>query len=289
MTDVRIIRPLPVDPSFGVSRRGFLAASLAAPAALLAACSSSDPSGTPVSDGHLLARPGTPTGSITAGLHELGLESSGPDGFIWVPASYDPAVPAPLIVLLHGAGQTSAEWSEAPLETLFGSYGAIVVGPDSRSRTWDLVQRGLFYDDVEFIDRALAKVFSLAAIDPSRIALGGFSDGASYALSLGLSNGDLFGEIMAFSPGFAAPQIVRGMPRIFDSHGISDPILPIAQTSRIIVPNLRSAGYDVTYVEFAGGHTLTLAVAQLAVDWWLGGEAAAGAPRRLMPAASAGR
>jgi phospholipase/carboxylesterase len=34
------------------------------------------------------------------------------------------------------------------------------------------------------------------------VALGGFSDGASYALSLDLTNGDLFASLIAFSPGF---------------------------------------------------------------------------------------
>lgn len=38
----------------------------------------------------------------------------------------------------------------------------------------------------------------------------GFSDGASYALSLGLPNGNLFSHIVAFSPGFMrAPTLVR--------------------------------------------------------------------------------
>lgn len=39
------------------------------------------------------------------------------------------------------------------------------------------------------------------AIDPAHVAIGGFSDGASCALSLGLVNGDLFTHVMAFSPG----------------------------------------------------------------------------------------
>jgi len=33
----------------------------------------------------------------------------------------------------------------------------------------------------------------------------GFSDGASYALSVGITNGDLFTHVIAFSPGFVAP------------------------------------------------------------------------------------
>jgi len=53
------------------------------------------------------------------------------------------------------------------------------------------------------------------------VAIQGFSDGASYALSLGLTNGDLFTHVIAFSPGFAAPAEQRGRPRIYVSHGVA--------------------------------------------------------------------
>ena len=235
--------------------------------ALLTACSDSA-TGSQDGDGRLSARPGTPTGSITAGKHDLGLTESGPDGFVWVPQSYDPAVPAPLIVLLHGGGRTSEEWRVDALEELFEDRGAIVLAPDSRYRTWDRVN-GIFGPDVAFIDQALTKVFSQANIDPARVAIGGFSDGGTYALSLGLTNGDLFHEVMAFSPGFFSPRELHGQPRVFETHGTTDQILPIANTSRVIVPYLRSLGYDVTYIEFEGGHTLSMELAQQAMAWWL--------------------
>lgn len=76
-------------------------------------------------------------------------------------------------------------------------------------------------------DEALAHTFEHYTVDPSRVAIGGFSDGASYALSLGLGNGDLFRHIIAFSPGFAVPPRQLGSPRIFMSHGTKDRVLPI--------------------------------------------------------------
>jgi phospholipase/carboxylesterase len=234
---------------------------------VLAACSDS-PTGSAGGDGRLSARPAAPTASITAGKHDLGLTATGPDGFIWVPESYDPEVAAPLIVLLHGGGRTSEEWRVDALEALFEDRGAIVLAPDSRYRTWDRVN-GIFGPDVAFIDEALAHVFSRANIDPDRIAIGGFSDGGTYALSLGLTNGDLFTEVMAFSPGFFAPRVLHGRPRIFETHGTTDDILPINTASRVIVPQLRDLGYDVTYIEFEGGHSLSLELAQEAMAWWL--------------------
>jgi predicted esterase len=119
---------------------------------------------------------------------------------------------------------------------------------------------------VRFIDTALAGVFRGYNISRSRIALGGFSNGASYALSLGVYNGDLFSALVAFSPGFYTPPGKRGLPRIFASHGTRDPLLN-NQTTPLIVPRLESEGYPVTYRLFEGGHELPVTVAQEAIQW----------------------
>jgi phospholipase/carboxylesterase len=81
---------------------------------------------------------------------------------------------------------------------------------------------GRFGPDVEYLDRALIRVFELLTLDRRPLTLSGFSDGASYALSLGLANGDLFTHLAAFSPGFIAPAPSIGTPRIFISHGINE-------------------------------------------------------------------
>jgi phospholipase/carboxylesterase len=128
---------------------------------------------------------------------------------------------------------------------------------------------GGYGPDVAFVDRALAAAFARCAVDPARLAVAGFSDGASYALSLGITNGDLFGQVMAFSPGFAAPAGQHGRPRFFVSHGTGDEVLPIDRTSRQVVPRLERAGYDVTYREFDGPHTVPPEIAREAVDWFL--------------------
>ena len=132
---------------------------------------------------------------------------------------------------------------------------------DSRGQTWDGI-RGGFGPDVEFLDRALTRVFDLVAVDPARLALGGFSDGATYGLSLGLINGDVFRAIVAFSPGFLVDDEPHGQPRVFISHGTRDDILLIDRCSRVIVPDLKKRGYDVTFREFDGGHQMPPAIAK---------------------------
>jgi predicted esterase len=54
---------------------------------------------------------------------------------------------------------------------------------------------------------------------------------------------------------------------VFVSHGDADDVLPIDRTSRRIVPDLRDDGYDVTYREFTGPHTIPVEIAREAVDW----------------------
>ena len=106
-------------------------------------------------------------------------------------------------------------------------------------------------------------------MDPARVALGGFSDGASYALSLGISNGDLVTHILAFSPGFADPAALVGNPRVFISHGTADEMLPIDRTSRFLVPLLRGVGHEVEYIEFDGPHEVPPSILQMAYEWFL--------------------
>jgi phospholipase/carboxylesterase len=169
-------------------------------------------------------------------------------------------------VLLHGASSTGDRQLRR-LGSLPDELGVAVLAIDSRQPKWDAF-RGGFGDDIAFLDRALAHVFQRVAVDPARLWLGGFSDGATYALSAGLVNGDLFPAVLAFSPGFViVNEPFTGKPRIFVSHGTGDTILPIDPTSRRIVPGLRQRGYDVTFREFDGGHELPLDVAREALTW----------------------
>jgi phospholipase/carboxylesterase len=167
--------------------------------------------------------------------------------------------------MLHGAGQ-DAEIGIRPFLDLADTAGAILVAPDSRGRTWDFLY-GPYGADVAFIDRALAHAFERCAVDPARISIEGFSDGASYALSLGLTNGDLFSRIVAFSPCILAPAANIGRPRIFISHGTDDRILPIENCGRRLAARLRASGYEVDFREFAGPHTVPPPIAQAALEW----------------------
>jgi len=212
----------------------------------------------------LKSRPATPTGKIALGEQALAL-ATGRDGLLYVPASYVPSKPAPLVLMLHGA-TGSARGALRPFRELADEAGIVLLAPESRGGTWDAI-RGDYSEDIAFIDRALASVFQRIAIDPARLTIEGFSDGATYALGVGISNGDLFQRIVAFSPGFVLPVDPHAKPRVFISHGTRDQILPIDQCSRRIVPDLKNAKYDVTYTEFDGPHTVPPEMAKAAIAW----------------------
>lgn len=214
-------------------------------------------------DGRLTARPRANVASSVQGEHALGLDRRR-DAILQVPAKAS-GDPLPLLVLLHGAGG-SGEGVLRRLGSAAEDAGVAVLAPDSRDSSWDAI-RGSFGPDVTFIDRALTQVFETVAIDKARVAIGGFSDGATYALSLGLINGDLLPRVVAFSPGFVVDGTPRGRPRVFISHGTSDRILPIDRTSRVIVPALRQRGYDVTFREFDGGHEVPAGIAREGLAW----------------------
>ena len=215
-------------------------------------------------DPRLSARAASPTGTIDSGWHQLW--SGSPSAHVLVPAGYDSAQAYPLVVGLHGAGGTADGH-----RTFFGPYAEsdhfLLLIPDSADYTWDGVL-GRYGPDIATLDRALKATFERARVDPTRITAEGFSDGASYALGVGIINPDLFTRIVAFSPGFVTEtEVQTKKPKIFISHGRQDPILPIDRASRQIVPGLRNAGYEVDFREFDGGHEIPTDIARSATDF----------------------
>jgi predicted esterase len=181
---------------------------------------------------------------------------------MYVPADAD-GEPPRLVVMLHGAGGVARSALHI-LRAEADQHRLLLLAPKSTARTWDVLTGG-YGPDVRNLDRLLTEV--AAAYPLGEYAIGGFSDGASYALSLGIANGDVFDAVIAFSPGFQAARDANGRPRFFVSHGTQDRVLPIERCSRRIVPALEKAGYDVTYQEFDGGHAVPAAIQGEAVEW----------------------
>ena len=255
--------------STNVSRRNFFEISLSALAALpFISCittSSKVESFAP----RLTAMPGVPDRTAAKGLTRPVL--NGRRGVtLYVPERYSPDIPAPLFVAMHGSGGDCSDWTSYHARA--EERGMVFLAPDSLGSQWDLIKGG-YGADFLFLDQTLKYVFNRCNIDTERIAIAGFSDGATYALSLGVSNGHLFSHLIGYSPGFiAGKEPVVGKPGIYISHGTKDTVFPVRVTRDTIVPAFRKAGYDVVYNEFKGGHEVPAAVSEAALDWFLSGD-----------------
>jgi phospholipase/carboxylesterase len=184
---------------------------------------------------------------------------------VYVPKAYKTGVAVPLLVWLHGAGG-QGNVSES-LAAMADEFTVILLAPDSRDWTWGSIL-GQWQPDVDFLQLAMKQTVSRYTIDRERVWLGGFSDGGSFSLSLGISYGNLFRKVFAGAPGIMQPIDVNGKPPIFLAHGRQDQTMPIDDTSRKFLPKLRALEYDVTYREYDGRHTLPPEILREVFEWF---------------------
>lgn len=182
--------------------------------------------------------------------------------------------PPPLIVLLHGGGGNPREIIER-FAAEADARDLVLLAPASKRSTWDSVRRAYkvrmrdssgrldgFYEFKETGDSlrvkaAIADLSRHVAVDRERAVLAGFSDGAGFALALGLSSDHPFAAVMAFSPGVSIPagKSARGRVALV-SHGRSDKILSYDFTYEVILPELARQDAEVIFRPFDGGHDI---------------------------------
>lgn len=203
---------------------------------------------------------------LQPGLHHLGLFGTR-DYVLVVPDGLDPASPAPVMVMFHGGGG-SAEKILPVMHRHALDHKFLLLVPQSLMPTWDIVIAGNG-PDRERLDAALREVASRFALDHTRFAFAGHSDGGSYALSNGLANGDFVTHILAFSAGFMTVLHQEGTPHIFIAHGSKDEQTPVETAGRAHATLLNRAGYDVTYIEYDGPHKSQPHIVAAAVTYFL--------------------
>lgn len=151
---------------------------------------------------------------------------------VHVPQSYDPALPTPLVISIHGFAEWPAHqmkishWNELAEQENF-----IVVYPRGTGfpLRWRTNGLGDSYFDVQFIDVLITTVESDFNIDPDRIYVNGLSNGGGMSFQLACKLSD---RIAAFG-GVAGAYVLawedciptRSIPAII-FHGDNDPIVP---------------------------------------------------------------
>lgn len=223
--------------------------------------------------GVLSARPSASVAApVSAGRHRLRGGTA-----LYVPETIPAGAAAPFLLLLHGAGGTGEKMIRR-FKAQADRRGVILLAPTAAGPTWDVVLSMAgnprtppsFGTDVLRIDAVLKDAFVRVNVDPQHVAVAGFSDGASTALSIGARNAALFHNTLAFSAGGMVPHRAGPSGRVFFAHGTKDPILPLAAMRESLAPSLAAAGFQVTFVTFDGGHELPDPVLEQAVAWWLG-------------------
>ena len=204
--------------------------------------------------------------ALPQGRNPLGIADER-DTLLYVPSSLKAAEPVPLLVMFHGAHGWGDKEVEQ-LEQLAEQYGLLLMVPYSQFQTWDLAMGGNG-PDLARLEQALAKAADHFQIDAEHLGFGGFSDGGSYALSIGLTNGQVVSHVIALSPGFMSLYAPEGAPAILIAHGAQDDHLPAQAHGGKIASKLKNDHYAVTYQEFEGGHVIDSHILEQAVQFFL--------------------
>ena len=87
------------------------------------------------------------------------------------------------------------------MHNVWDSTGVVLLAPESRGSDWDYAMTGTFGPDIAFINAAMEAVFARYNVQGSSLGMQGFSDGATYALTLGTpcTNSSLLHAYSAFS------------------------------------------------------------------------------------------
>jgi predicted esterase len=205
---------------------------------------------------------------LSPGRHELAFDDNGREAVLVVPEGLPTDAPLPLLVMFHGAGG-EANRVLPHLVPHARARRFLLLAPQSMFPTWDVVIGG-HGPDLQRLERALSTVAARFRLDPARLAFAGFSDGGSYALSLGLTNGDVASHVVGLSAGFMNTFSQAGAPRVFLGHGRADRQLPIETSAHAHAKRLLDSGYDLTLQPFDGDHVIVPWVVGRAIDFFLG-------------------
>ncbi len=172
-----------------------------------------------------------------------------------IPASYDPSKPTPVLIWLHGGVARPTDGGGVTgirlLKEKSDDEGFILLSPSTRKGAEWWTSNG-----VALIRGALAHLKAQWHVDADRVAVSGFSDGASGCFHLLAHDPDpycCFMPLMAQpgvtrligGPSFAAN--VRSRP-VFAVNGGADTLYPSAQIKPMI-QELKAAGCDITWTD----------------------------------------
>ncbi len=206
------------------------------------------------------------------GIVHAGNEKHQRGGFsLYVPETYEPDIPHPLVIALHGgSGHGRAFlWSWLPQAR---SRNAILLAPTSMEGTWSLMQPER---DGRNIAAMLEHLGERLNIDRGRVLLTGMSDGGTFSYLCGLAPGLSISHLAPVAASFQ-PLLLEFLDRdrlartpVYLTHGALDWMFPV-QMAREARAALLAAGADVTYRELADlSHTYPIEENINILRWFL--------------------
>jgi pimeloyl-ACP methyl ester carboxylesterase len=186
---------------------------------------------------------------------------------LYVPTSYNPAKPAPLVLFLHGKFWTEIDYMAMPFfRQLAESTGAVVVAPYARG-------------DIQYVDPAPADVYAtldavVAAlnIDHKRIYLAGHSMGGFGVFEVGPRQAQRFAGFLCASGSMtdddrdAVQHSFKDKP-VYVVSGTLDDNIPNSY-SVLTVQYLNNAGIPVSYYpELGAGHSIKVIFPAFTKAW----------------------
>jgi len=210
----------------------------------------------------------------SAPLGAIDLVKGAGSAVLLTPSEIDPAKKYPLFTVLHGAGRQNEMLVKACRDEP-DRRNAFFLVPRSVEPTWDLIVGGE-RSDLDFLEYAYDLIYRRYPIDEERQVLIGYSDGASYALSVAVSNPRIFEAALCWAAGFVmfdgtgvSPEDRK--PEIYLEYGTHDELFPFERIALPMKENLTRAGYPVEFsVDEGGRHWPSGSFQPEALDWYFG-------------------
>jgi predicted esterase len=209
-----------------------------------------------------------------------------------LPAKYKAGKSYPLLIGLHGNGGCADDF--ITLYQFFDNQDFIFAAPEGpypkyprylgtsgEQFSWEILvpdeelwRRGDPLS-VEYIQSVVEEITRLYSIND--VYLMGFSQGAAYSYITGIKHPDVFKGIICLSGRFPATEKSYSLIseediaeskilKVFMAHGTKDSLADYKHTVQAKA-KLESYGYDVTYHQFDGGHTITPSVVNEIEHW----------------------
>jgi polyhydroxybutyrate depolymerase len=142
-------------------------------------------------------KPPTKTGASAQRVNALGRDRA---YTLVVPDNYAPSTPYPLVFVLHGSGGNAAgARAQTDLEKVAAGH-AVFVYPEGAGG-WDLDAPASSNGDVALFDAILLASHNALCIDPRRVFVTGFSNGAYMANQLGCKRGERIRAVVTHAGG----------------------------------------------------------------------------------------